>query len=219
MKYLIVPAVLALAYAVPAEATVTLTQTVNIAPTTAPATSPVVFNQFDTTLGTLQSITLSFASTLIANGTAYNNSNASHSYTLTKAATAALSGNGFNFNETLASGSVSLGTIAGKTLINLAPISGSGSDSATLLSGFAPYLGTGTVSFTFASTSSFSLSTPSVLSLIASIGGAATLTYNYDLPAPPPDGVPEPASWGLMLLGFGAMGAAMRRRRTSIHFA
>jgi hypothetical protein len=25
--------------------------------------------------------------------------------------------------------------------------------------------------------------------------------------------VPEPASWALMLLGFGAIGAAMRRRR------
>jgi hypothetical protein len=32
-------------------------------------------------------------------------------------------------------------------------------------------------------------------------------------------GVPEPATWGLMILGFGAVGAAMRRRRTSLAVA
>jgi len=32
-------------------------------------------------------------------------------------------------------------------------------------------------------------------------------------------GVPEPASWALMLGGFGLVGGAMRRRRTSVAFA
>ena len=34
-------------------------------------------------------------------------------------------------------------------------------------------------------------------------------------------GVPEPATWGLMILGFGAVGGAMRRRKvaTSVRFA
>jgi hypothetical protein len=36
-----------------------------------------------------------------------------------------------------------------------------------------------------------------------------TVTYTYVAAA-----VPEPASWGLMVVGFGAVGAAMRRRRT-----
>jgi len=32
--------------------------------------------------------------------------------------------------------------------------------------------------------------------------------------------VPEPATWGMVVLGFGAMGAAMRRRqRASVSFA
>lgn len=30
---------------------------------------------------------------------------------------------------------------------------------------------------------------------------------------PPPSGVPEPASWAMMLVGFGALGAMVRRRR------
>ncbi|WEK44155.1 MAG: PEPxxWA-CTERM sorting domain-containing protein [Candidatus Sphingomonas colombiensis] len=31
--------------------------------------------------------------------------------------------------------------------------------------------------------------------------------------------VPEPATWALMILGFGAIGGAMRRRRTSVAYA
>ena len=36
---------------------------------------------------------------------------------------------------------------------------------------------------------------------------------NIDLGVPPPPGVPEPATWGLMLLGFGGLGAVMRSQR------
>jgi hypothetical protein len=32
-------------------------------------------------------------------------------------------------------------------------------------------------------------------------------------------GVPEPATWGLMLVGFGALGACLRRKRTAASFA
>lgn len=35
-------------------------------------------------------------------------------------------------------------------------------------------------------------------------------------PPPPPPGVPEPQSWALMILGFGAIGALWRRRRTIV---
>lgn len=34
-----------------------------------------------------------------------------------------------------------------------------------------------------------------------------------------PSAVPEPASWAMMMVGFGVVGGAMRRRRTSVHFA
>ncbi|THD57912.1 PEPxxWA-CTERM sorting domain-containing protein [Phenylobacterium sp.] len=33
------------------------------------------------------------------------------------------------------------------------------------------------------------------------------------------DGVPEPASWGLMIAGFGGMGALLRRRKTALSAA
>lgn len=37
----------------------------------------------------------------------------------------------------------------------------------------------------------------------------------YDQPTPPPPPVPEPATWLTMLLGFGAIGGALRRRSTA----
>lgn len=38
-----------------------------------------------------------------------------------------------------------------------------------------------------------------------------TVTYTYD-----PGGVPEPSTWAMMLLGFGAIGASIRRRRVVV---
>ena len=36
---------------------------------------------------------------------------------------------------------------------------------------------------------------------------------------PPPPGVPEPASWAMMIAGFGMVGGTMRRRARSVSFA
>ena len=40
--------------------------------------------------------------------------------------------------------------------------------------------------------------------------------YIYYNPNTPPPSVPEPATWAMMLMGFGAAGTAMRRRRKAI---
>jgi len=214
MKYLIAPAALALAFVAPAQATAIIQQqSIDISSAPAPETLTLSFAQFDSSLGTLESIELSFASSLVLSGSVTNISSASHNYTLNGSSKATLIGNGFNFSETLASGPISIGTIGKHATKLLAPISGAGSDSATILSGFTPYLGLGTVDFTFASTKNFNL-TPAAatLDLLAKVGGSATLTYNYEA------AVPEPASWALMLFGFGGMGAVMRVRRRAVAF-
>ncbi|MBT2185348.1 PEPxxWA-CTERM sorting domain-containing protein [Sphingobium sp. H33] len=38
-------------------------------------------------------------------------------------------------------------------------------------------------------------------------------------PPPPPSGVPEPATWAMMIGGFALAGAAMRRRKVAVRFA
>lgn len=45
--------------------------------------------------------------------------------------------------------------------------------------------------------------------------GIDTLVFDLNVAAPPPPVVPEPATWAMLVLGFGVVGAAARRRRTS----
>lgn len=47
----------------------------------------------------------------------------------------------------------------------------------------------------------------------------ARLVFSQFIENAPISGVPEPATWALMIAGFGAVGVAMRRRRTSVAFA
>ena len=64
--------------------------------------------------------------------------------------------------------------------------------------------------------------TPTSLTLSFNSTGGSAYAASATLAVPPaPIGtVPEPATWALTLMGFGAMGAAMRRRpRTSVSFA
>jgi len=49
-------------------------------------------------------------------------------------------------------------------------------------------------------------------------GGTHTLTYFVQLGAGA-GSVPEPATWAMMLLGFGGIGASMRRQRRSVKLA
>ena len=46
-----------------------------------------------------------------------------------------------------------------------------------------------------------------------------TLDAYYDDVSITAGGVPEPATWGLMLVGFGALGGVLRRKRTAARFA
>lgn len=54
--------------------------------------------------------------------------------------------------------------------------------------------------------------------LITNADGADNLSITFSAIAADA-GVPEPATWGLMILGFGTVGAAMRRRSTKVAYA
>jgi hypothetical protein len=62
--------------------------------------------------------------------------------------------------------------------------------------------------------------TPTSLTLSFNSTGGSPYAASATLAIPPAPMVPEPATWGMVLLGFGAMGTMMRRRqKTSITFA
>jgi PEP-CTERM motif len=210
MKKLTLTAVAALLSVSPAAAT-TIIQTGTIT-SAVPGTTPIVVQQFNGTLGTLTSITLLFDSNASASGSITNTSGASHTYNLTKSATATLSGNGFNIVESLLSGTTSFSGVAKNATVNFGPYTGAGSSSATLASSFfAPFIGAGSTNLSFVSSSLFSMTPNSgTLSVSPLIGGDYTLTYNY---AAAVAAVPEPGSWAMMLLGFGLIGFAARRRQ------
>jgi hypothetical protein len=67
-------------------------------------------------------------------------------------------------------------------------------------------MGLGTIDVSH--TALISFDTPDGVFLTSALGGEFG-----DVPGAPGGGVPEPASWALMIAGFGGIGAALRRRR------
>jgi hypothetical protein len=49
----------------------------------------------------------------------------------------------------------------------------------------------------------------------AHVGSVTGTLATIDIGVPPPPGVPEPASWGLMILGFFGLGGLVRGRKTA----
>ncbi len=103
---------------------------------------------------------------------------------------------------------------AGASGFTLAGGSSSDSDSNSLFSGFAPYLGLGNVGFNFSSAGNTAnnltnVSPSSSTSTPATFGFDATVTYTYTP-------VPEPSTMALAGIGLsGVLVTAYRRRRTA----
>jgi hypothetical protein len=56
-----------------------------------------------------------------------------------------------------------------------------------------------------------------ILTVTGTTGGEASFSGNLSFAAS--SAVPEPATWGMMLIGFGAVGYSMRRRSNNVRFA
>jgi hypothetical protein len=189
---------------------------------------PLALQQFDPSLGTLTAINI-FLNGTVSSIIRFESLDAMPStITGTAQATVTLARpNGSSLvaviptqtrsgNETAFDGIIDFGGTSGDTFIN---VNGTATDSVNLFSpaDFALFTGTGTVN---AMLSGSGMSTVVgagnlVTQISTRAGGFGRVTYTYNESA-----VPEPASWAMMVGGFGLLGAAMRRRpRTNLTFA
>jgi len=212
MKMILLAAVAACAIAAPASAD-NFVQTATVT-NGGPKVATLNFDKFDSSLGTLNSVTLMFSSVLDASGTITNSSvRVPRNYLLSTGALAGLTGTGFNFMQGLGIG-FDVIHVPKHSSVGLSYDS-SDSDSQTLTSNLGAFIGTGSLAYTFVSTSLFGMvGFDGTLDMNSLIGGSAKLTYDYTPNAA--GAVPEPASWAMMMLGIGAIGGAMRRRRAPV---
>lgn len=114
-------------------------------------------------------------------------------------------------NYTLASGASQSGIVSNSTTYN--SDFQSASDAATLSAFAAPSGGTGSIRATTLTRSLLgNTGGNTVSSQVTTATGTFSIFYTYDN-STAIAAVPEAATWAMMLVGFGGMGAALRRRR------
>lgn len=205
----------------PAIAATSISQTVSIPLTIASrvapgATSPISFNRFNPTLGTLLGVTLSFEAVSDTMVRLSNSTTSQQSWQVTPGGSASLSGNGFTLSSSYSDAASTL--VLGPRLPSGAPRTlnlgspGFYSDSDTLTAGLAPFIGAGAVEFTFAALNQWIVNGTGGDAIFDpdAYTGSATIAYSYELPA---GLIPEPATWGLLIAGFVLVGLTARRRR------
>lgn len=180
------------------------------------------FDQFDASLGTLDSVTLDFSFLMPDVSSTVTNTHRSQArtYTVGGNATGGVSGAGFTLSNTSATVSKQTASISAGNMGPIGSFGGSGGSSATLATGLGAFIGDGDLAYNFTRAASFTLmpNGQGTLKINPLVGGTAKLTYNYTAPvvtSPTTGAVPEPATWAMMIIGFGAAGAMMRRRRAA----
>lgn len=201
----------ALMWAGSANAAVTVQQNFAVYGLGAPATpaAPSFIEGIDPTLGTLLSITINTTFSVFANATGSTGAPSTAVY---------FSSPGLSFSQSSGIGTPSIAF--GYATLSQYTSTLSASASASYLYTVNP----ATYDLFSASHIDIALlggngSSSTGTGFTTSNSGIGTVTYTYDGAATP--AVPEPATWAMMIAGFGFIGAAMRRRkpRTAVRYA
>lgn len=180
--------------------------------------------QFDSSLGTLNSVSISLTGSVsgIFEYESRDNSASTVNMNLSAQVSLATSSLGQlivalptlmqSFATTAFDGDRDFAGTSGGTITGL---TSTANESTSLLGGdMSEFVGTGLVNLLVSGTGNSSASGPGNLSqdFTTFAGAQITVTYDYDV-APPPSTVPLPAGMPLLLLGMGAMGLAAKRRK------
>ncbi len=179
---------------------------------TVPFTDNFSFPQFDPSVGTLTSVSVSATTNVVAQINVFNALSSSQAFTNASAAipVTITAPAGLVLSLTPTAGPLNSVAAVGFNTYSGIPGSASGNTSPA---NFSPYLGTNLfgVAMSFAAgLGTYSGSGPIGLFFggTADGGGVTTLTYTYT-----PNAVPEPATIGMTLAGLGFVGFGIFRRR------
>ena len=176
-------------------------------------THTLVLPKFNTALGTLVEVDLSFNTSFNQSGTITNNQGNAASFTATTDGFFTLSDGVNTLLSTSYSESQSYSNLASGATANYGAFSGSASDSIILTSGFGNFIGPGNIGLDFETLTGQSLTGTNTnnvnFSLTTTASGTATVTYKYNVLVT----TPEPGNYALAagLLSSGAF-LALRRR-------
>jgi hypothetical protein len=208
-----------------AHAVLVLEQNLTFTPTlfgTGSTSQTLSFNQFDTSGGRfiLQAVEISWNNSFNSNITATSGSGNTRTLQTTASFTSSLNSAGslFSFSNVI-SGTSPQYTLAGQGSTATFPISGSASNSFSATN-LLPFIGTGTISVV----NTLSGIQGNITRLAGGQGSQSltggTALGNFSIIYHFVDDIPEPSTWGMLILGFGMVGSAMRRRRSApVHAA
>lgn len=199
----------------------TISDTASIGLTSTDWATTVSLQQFNAALGALNSVTITVVGNVLGDAFFDNGENAVRTVTANLSAEITADGPNTSFTivvNPLGSQAVTLGAdegeafpdFAGSDSASITGVSGSDTDTATILSGFGDYIGLGTFDVDFdAVATSMAVGGGNVASFFTTEASASvTVVYDYTAPAP----VPLPAGLPLALIGIAAFGAVKLRK-------